>query len=237
MQNEGAVFSKYDIQLQIPIHSMHTQIYTHYNLLLWCCKHKSQRGKSDYYLVLNGTTWRYPSHCNPNQLCFTHAILFYFFQCWRPVSWEIMCAALNNLEKEPTNATINNKSNSSSQSVLCTACCFGLSKNQPKPNTNYSISQNNPFLEDNNENDVYEIQDVSNNSKPKTSTSLSFPNSKSVAYSPESPSTTSCPTMSPKNTMPTQMGFLVSFLVDARGGAMQGNRGSGMRLIIPPGKI
>lgn len=41
---------------------------------------------------------------------------------------------------------------------------------------------------------------------------------------------------SPKNTMPTQMGFLVSFLVDARGGAMQGNRGSGMRLIIPPGK-
>ena len=32
MQNEGAVFSKYDIQLQIPIHSMHTQI--HYNLLL-----------------------------------------------------------------------------------------------------------------------------------------------------------------------------------------------------------
>ena len=109
-----------------------------------------------------------------------------------------MFAALN-LEKEPTNATINNKSNSSaSQSVLCTACCFGLTKNQPKPpksNTNYSISQNNPFLEENNESDVYEIQDVSNKSKPKTSTSLSFPNSRSVAYSPESPSTTSCPTM------------------------------------------
>ena len=41
--------------------------------------------------------------------------------------------------------------------------------------------------------------------------------------------------MSPKN-MPTQLGFLVSFLVDARGGAMKGNRGSGMRLILPPGK-
>ena len=35
---------------------------------------------------------------------------------------------------------------------------------------------------------------------------------------------------------PAKLGFLVSFLVDARGGAMKGNRGSGMRLIIPPGK-
>ena len=34
---------------------------------------------------------------------------------------------------------------------------------------------------------------------------------------------------------PAKLGFLVSFLVDARGGAMKGNRGSGMRLIIPPG--
>ena len=80
--------------------------------------------------------------------------------------------------------------------------------------------------------EVYEVQDLS---KPKTATtSISFP-SRSLAYSPESPSTTSCPPMSPK-TMPTQMGFLVSFLVDARGGAMKGNRGSGMRLILPPGE-
>ena len=30
--------------------------------------------------------------------------------------------------------------------------------------------------------------------------------------------------------------FLVSFMVDARGGAMRGCRHSGVRLIIPPGK-
>ena len=50
--------------------------------------------------------------------------------------------------------------------------------------------------------------------------------------------TLSCPPLSPQrpHPAPAKLGFLVSFLVDARGGAMKGNRGSGMRLIIPPGK-
>ena len=50
--------------------------------------------------------------------------------------------------------------------------------------------------------------------------------------------TFSCPPLSPQrpHPAPAKLGFLVSFLVDARGGAMKGNRGSGMRLIIPPGK-
>lgn len=31
--------------------------------------------------------------------------------------------------------------------------------------------------------------------------------------------------------------FLVSFMVDARGGAMRGTRHSGIRFVIPPGKV
>ena len=34
-----------------------------------------------------------------------------------------------------------------------------------------------------------------------------------------------------------QAGFLVSFLVDARGGAMTGHRHWGMRVIIPPAAV
>ena len=58
-----------------------------------------------------------------------------------------------------------------------------------------------------------------------------------VIILPFSP-TLSCPPLSPQrpHPAPAKLGFLVSFLVDARGGAMKGNRGSGMRLIIPPGK-
>ena len=79
------------------------------------------------------------------------------------------------------------------------------------------------------------IDDVS---KLKTApNSASFP-SRQLVYSPESPSTSSCPPLSPQrpHSTPAKLGFLVSFLVDARGGAMKGNRGSGMRLIIPQGK-
>ena len=36
---------------------------------------------------------------------------------------------------------------------------------------------------------------------------------------------------------PSKAGFLVSFLVDARGGAMTGHRHWGMRVIIPPGAV
>ena len=36
---------------------------------------------------------------------------------------------------------------------------------------------------------------------------------------------------------PSRTGFLVSFLVDARGGAMTGHRHWGMRVIIPPGAL
>ena len=35
----------------------------------------------------------------------------------------------------------------------------------------------------------------------------------------------------------SRTGFLVSFLVDARGGAMTGHRHWGMRVIIPPGAV
>ena len=38
-------------------------------------------------------------------------------------------------------------------------------------------------------------------------------------------------------TIPHQAGFLVSFLVDARGGAMTGHRHWGMRVIIPPAAV
>ena len=99
-------------------------------------------------------------------------------------------------------------------------------------------NKNNPFLE-NAENvsvadSSVQIDDVS---KLKTApNSASFP-SRQLVYSPESPSTSSCPPLSPQrpHPAPAKLGFLVSFLVDARGGAMKGNRGSGMRLIIPPG--
>ena len=36
------------------------------------------------------------------------------------------------------------------------------------------------------------------------------------------------------NLQPLKSSFFVSFMVDARGGAMTGGRGSGLRLIIPP---
>ncbi len=36
---------------------------------------------------------------------------------------------------------------------------------------------------------------------------------------------------------PRKAGFLVSFVVDSRGSAMTGCRGSGLRLIIPPGAV
>ena len=36
---------------------------------------------------------------------------------------------------------------------------------------------------------------------------------------------------------PSKAGFLVSFLVDARGGAMTGHRHWGMRVVIPPGAV
>ena len=67
--------------------------------------------------------------------------------------------------------------------------------------------------------------------------SASFP-SRQLVYTPGSPSSTSCPPLSPLNltSHPAKLDFLVSFLVDARGGAMKGHRGSGMRLIIPQGK-
>ena len=98
----------------------------------------------------------------------------------------------------------------------------------------------NPFLDNDNASgssagSSVRIDDVS---KLKTApNSASFP-SRQLVYSPESPSTSSCPPLSPQrpHSTPAKLGFLVSFLVDARGGAMKGNRGSGMRLIIPQGK-
>lgn len=36
---------------------------------------------------------------------------------------------------------------------------------------------------------------------------------------------------------PKRGNFLVSFVVDSRGGAMTGNRGSGLRIIFPPGAV
>ena len=86
----------------------------------------------------------------------------------------------------------------------------------------------------------------SNNLKASATTSASFPSRQLVnttsSLTGRSPSTSSCPCppLSPSLTTaasnhPAKLGFLVSFLVDARGGAMKGHRGSGMRLIIPKG--
>ncbi len=41
----------------------------------------------------------------------------------------------------------------------------------------------------------------------------------------------------PPSSPPKRAGFLVSFVVDSRGSAMTGCRGSGIRLIIPPGAV
>ncbi len=45
------------------------------------------------------------------------------------------------------------------------------------------------------------------------------------------------PSLSPLSSPPKKAGFLVSFVVDSRGSAMTGCRGSGIRLIIPPGAV
>ena len=96
----------------------------------------------------------------------------------------------------------------------------------------------NPFIDDAESSGSGSSVRIDDVSKLKTApNSASFP-SRQLVYSPESPSTSSCPPLSPQrpHPAPAKLGFLVSFLVDARGGAMKGNRGSGMRLIIPPGK-
>ncbi len=36
---------------------------------------------------------------------------------------------------------------------------------------------------------------------------------------------------------PIRGDFLVSFVIDSRGGAMKGTRGSGLRILIPPGAV
>ena len=46
-----------------------------------------------------------------------------------------------------------------------------------------------------------------------------------------------CVKPSPGSLPSSKAGFLVSFLVDARGGAMTGHRHWGMRVIIPPGAV
>ena len=91
------------------------------------------------------------------------------------------------------------------------------------------------------EEESVQIEDVVGNLKVSATTSASFPSRQLVSTSGRSPSTSSCPCppLSPLTTAasnhPAKLGFLVSFLVDARGGAMKGHRGSGMRLIIPKG--
>jgi hypothetical protein len=98
-------------------------------------------------------------------------------------------------------------------------------------------NNNNPFVNNDslggdNESEIsVKIDDVA---RLKTApNSASFP-SRQLTYTPGSPSTSSCPPLSPQ-AQPAKLGFLVSFLVDARGGAMKGHRGSGLRLIIPQG--
>ena len=46
-----------------------------------------------------------------------------------------------------------------------------------------------------------------------------------------------CVRPSPGTLPSSKAGFLVSFLVDARGGAMTGHRHWGMRVILPPGAV
>ena len=75
----------------------------------------------------------------------------------------------------------------------------------------------NPFLSD---------DDNDSTSKPKDDVDMS---TKQPVAAPRKAVT--------PNASPAKIGFLVSFLVDARGGAMKGNRGSGLRLIIPPGAV
>lgn len=121
-------------------------------------------------------------------------------------------------------------------------------------NNTKAVHNNNPFIggepvsSEEEENSV-RIEDVgSNNLKASATTSASFPSRQLVnttsGLTGRSPSTSSCPCppLSPSLTTaasnhPAKLGFLVSFLVDARGGAMKGHRGSGMRLIIPKGAV
>ncbi|XP_076454790.1 uncharacterized protein LOC143289416 isoform X40 [Babylonia areolata] len=56
------------------------------------------------------------------------------------------------------------------------------------------------------------------------------------SYSGSSFSTTFDPDNVPVDRSPVYSGFLISFMVDARGGAMRGCRHSGVRIIIPPKK-
>lgn len=172
-----------------------------------------------------------------------------------------MCAAANSLENANATTTTNKKATKKSNKTFlcCTpSCCFGGgpgpkatkdNNGAAKPrNSRSSLTptpeepekkKQNPFIDDAESSDAGSSVRIDDVSKLKTApNSASFP-SRQLVYSPESPSTSSCPPLSPQrpHPAPAKLGFLVSFLVDARGGAMKGNRGSGMRLIIPPGAV
>lgn len=155
-----------------------------------------------------------------------------------------MCAAVT----EPQSSQVQAKPKSKNGGFLCCpaiGCCIGSKANKTNntkengqaentpisngPSSQPNNNSKNPFLGQDGE------ADENTDEVAATVTSASFP-SRQNAYSPGSPSTSSCPPMSPPS-RPTRQGFLVSFLVDARGGAMTGSRGSGLRLIIPQGAV
>lgn len=167
------------------------------------------------------------------------------------ISWEIMCAAVNSLDssmKAATSTAATKTTRKSSTALLCCTpcCCFrpppskqpAIVTHDTGDGSHVNASNTNPFNDSPDGGD--DFNSVIIDDLKTVPNSASFP-SRQLVFTPQSPSTSSCPGPSPagkkKHHPPTKLGFLVSFLVDARGGAMKGNRGSGMRLIIPPGIV
>ena len=152
-----------------------------------------------------------------------------------------MCAAVKD-HHASTSMSSSTTAKKSGTFLCCAPCCFGLAKANNSTTVEKPSSANkaqnggkNPFLDStpSSEDEAKIVENVAGKTAPN---SASFPSRQFQAYSPGSPpSSSSCPPLSPLH-QPAKLGFLVSFLVDARGGAMKGNRGSGLRLIIPQGK-
>ena len=100
------------------------------------------------------------------------------------------------------------------------------SQYEVKENDN-DLQVNGNFIQDTMDNDADDNRDVT--PSPMTNTTVS-PSSISMQHVTSS-------TCSPPPPQPQKFAFLVSFMVDARGGAMTGGRGSGLRLIIPQGAV
>ncbi len=180
--------------------------------------------------------------------------------CWTsPCCGEGKGAPSKSKTKATTTKTSSPTSNSSNNATASLTANGPTASKKDKKKKNRKSNGNNPFeAEAEAEEDVDDgqtgsgcrIDDIASRitrttpapsaSFPPNTTNTNAASTDDLVHSPAS--TSSCPIassepLSPAAVRPAKLGFLVSFLVDARGGAMRGNRGSGLRLIIPQGNF